>query len=164
MPHSLFNVRYKMMHYYLWFKKPTTILKNETFEQHEVIKHFLKCKRFVDAVWHWHLQGCRFIILTWGRVYRTDISDSVHSNLVKMQSAFHSAWSMLTKWANLAGDPEGLQSAGSADGLRFGPLCNTHRDAHKQRQCHALSGTPGQCCLYRVREEKWSVNPGGAVT
>lgn len=35
--------------------------------------------------------------------------------------------------------------------------------APKQRLCHAPSGTPRQGCLYRVREEKWSVNPEGAV-
>lgn len=35
---------------------------------------------------------------------------------------------------------------------------------HTEWQCYALSGTPGQCCMYYVREEKWSVNPGGAFS
>lgn len=68
----------------------------------------------------------------------------------------------LTGWR---GAPKG---GGGGSGLRevlicrgLDPFVNIQR--HTWRRCYALTGTPGHCCMYEVREEKWSVNPQGAV-
>lgn len=54
----------------------------------------------------------------------------------------------------MAGVPEGLQSAEGADGLRFGPLCNTHTNRGDVMLCQAPQGSAA-CTMSGKRNDVW---------